>query len=137
MVTSSKAIASLARCITVMVGLFLMLLQASCSYVVDFPDSPDGRFSATLVRDGANAHYEVREIETGRLILTTHAQYWTPNDVKAGGFSSDSKKFAAVYHYGHEGEYTWIGVWDTETGEFLYSKKKRGCTTSLAGVFRK
>lgn len=96
-----------------------------------FPVSPDGRYRAEKV---CCWHYQVIEISTGRVVLTTHAQY-SGNDVKAGGFSADSKKFAAAYHYGHAGGYTWIGVWSTETGNFLYSKRKSGWTTSLCGVF--
>lgn len=118
--------------ITLMIGLFLILLLASCSSS-HFPNSPDGRYKAERV---SNVHYQVVEINTGRVILTTNAQYNTPNDVKAGGFSFDSMKFAAVYHYGHEGGYTWIGVWSTETGKFLYSEKKSGWTTSLNGIFK-
>ena len=135
MVTPNRTIRPLACRIAMMFGLLLLLLHASCSSSGGFPDSPDGRYRATLAGNGADAHYEVREIETDRLVLTTRAQFITPNDAKAGGFSSDSRKFAAVYHYGHEGNYTWIGVWSTETGEFLYSRRKSGWTTSLSGVF--
>lgn len=102
-----------------------------------FPDSPDNRYRAKAIGGGADVHYQVIELATGRVILTTHAEYTTPNDVKAGGFSSDSKKFAAAYHYGHAGNYTWIGVWSTETGAFLYSKTGSGWTTNLCGAFDK
>lgn len=99
-----------------------------------FPVSPDGRYRAKEVSVPFYLHYQVIEISTGRVVLTTHAQY-SGNDVKAGGFSADSKKFAAAYHYGHAGGYTWIGVWSTETGNYLYSKTKSGWTKSLCGVF--
>ncbi len=115
--------------------LFSILFLSGCADAGSFPDSPDGRYKAKKVGAGADIHYQVVEIKTGRIVLTTRAEYDTPNDVKAGGFSSDSKKFAAVYHYGHEGGYTWIGVWNTETGEFLYSKRKSGWRRSLRGVF--
>ncbi len=134
MIKMNKTIRTSSR-ITLKIGLFLFLLLASCSTEGQFPDSPDGRYRAKEVGAGADIHYQVVEIKTGRVILTTNAQYDTANDVKAGGFSSDSKKFAAVYHYGHAGNYSWIGVWSTETGKFLYSKEKSGWTTSLAGVF--
>jgi len=113
------------------IGLVLVLFQVACSADL----SRDGRYKATLVRQGGSAHYHVQEIETDRLVLVTRAQYDTPNDAKAGGFSSDSAKFAAAYHYGHDGGYTWIGVWSTQDGEFLYFKVKPGYTTSLFGVF--
>jgi len=100
-----------------------------------FPDSPDGRYRARTVSSDTGIHYQVIEIQTGKVILTTHAEYSTYNDVKAGGFSSDSRKFAAVYHYGHAGDYTWIGVWSTESGAFLDAEILAGWTTSLCGIF--
>ncbi len=56
-----------------------------------FPNSPDGRYRAAEVYSGTGVHYQVIENGTGRVVLTTHAKYSTYNDVKAGGFSSDSK----------------------------------------------
>ncbi len=82
--------------------------------------SKDGKYEAKAipsVKDAKDVHYEVREIPSGRLVLRTFAQYPTANDVKGGGFSTDSKKFAAAYHYGHDGGYTWIGIWSVETGK--------------------
>ena len=134
MITTNETIRNSSR-IILMIGVLAVILIASCSQGGHFPDSPDGRYRAKKVGTGADIHYQVIELKTGRTVLTTTAQYDTPNAVKAGGFSSDSKKFAAVYHYGHEGGYTWIGVWSTETGEFLYSRKKSGWTTNVAGAF--
>ena len=124
--------------VNLIILILFSLLLLSCSVDGQYPNSPDGRYRAqeTDTGTGANVHYQVIEIDTNRVVLTTQAQYTTDNNVKAGGFSSDSKKFAAVYHYGHEGAYTWIGVWSTETGQFLYYKKETGWTTSLAGVFK-
>ena len=93
-------------------------------------------FAAKLVSTETGTHYQVVDRKSGQLILTTHAEFPTNNDVKAGGFSDDWKKFAAAYHYGGSGSYTWIGVWSTETGKFLYSVTRDNWTTSLAGVFR-
>jgi hypothetical protein len=111
---------------------FITLFLASCCLGTA---SPDGKFCANKSGAGNNIHYEVRETETDKVVFTTYAQYETPNDVKTRQFSSDSKKFAAAYHYSHDGSYTWIGVWSTETGEFLYSKSMEGFTTNLGGVF--
>jgi hypothetical protein len=97
--------------------------------------TPSPPYRAKRVSSDTGVHYQVIEAETGRVTLTTWAQFSTPNDVKAGLFSSDWKTFAAAYHYGHEGGYTWIGVWSTETGGFLYSRRESGWTTSLGGVF--
>jgi hypothetical protein len=116
--------------------LFLASLVATCS-CPERMESVNGRYRATKVQDGSDAHYQVTETATGRIVLTTTAQYSTANDVKAGGFSADSTMFAAAYHYEHEGRYTWIGVWSTETGEFLYSKKQAKWTTSLGLAFDK
>ena len=124
---ASKAIAC--------IGLFSMSVLLSCAQDGSFLESPDGHFRATTVGAGADTDYQVVEIGTGRIILTTKPQYDTPNDVKVGGFSSDSKKFAAVYHYGHDGGYSWTGVWNAETGQFLYSRKTSGWTRSVREAF--
>jgi|LGVF01.2.fsa_nt_gb hypothetical protein len=97
--------------------------------------SPDGRYEAVKVGAGADIHYQVKEIETDRIVLTTHAEYTTPNDVKSGTFSRDSRKFAAAYHYGHAGGYTWIGIWDIETGSLLRTERRPGWTTDIYSVF--
>jgi len=61
--------------------------------------SPNSRYAAAVVGDGSSLHYRIYDFETGRSILETHAEYPTPNDVKAGGFSPDGSQFAAAYHY--------------------------------------
>jgi hypothetical protein len=96
--------------------------------------SSDGLYGVRSV-SVSGVHYQVFEISNDRLILTTNAKYETPNDVKAGGFSADNRRFAAVYHYGDQGDYTWIGVWSVETGQLLYTVEKAGWTTDLSGVF--
>lgn len=98
--------------------------------------SPDGKYEAIQIGSGNDLHYKVIEIETGREVMVSHAQYKTPNDVKAAIFSSDSKKFAAAYHYGHRGGYTWIGIWGIKTGMLLDSKEKPGWTTDISSVFK-
>lgn len=136
MVTPHKIIRVPVSYIALMAGLFLLPLLTSCS--CRFPDSRDGRYRARTIDGGAtDVHYQVIEIKTDRVILTTNAEYRTPNDVKAGCFSPDSKRFAAAYHYGHAGNYTWIGVWSTETGEFLYSKTESGWRRDACGAFDK
>jgi hypothetical protein len=83
-----------------------------------FPRSPNGKYEAAAVRgENGGSHFQVKEVEGGRVVLTTSAQYETPNDVKAGKFSADSTKLAAAYHYGHAGQYTWVGLWSLKTGE--------------------
>ena len=83
-------------------------------------------------------HVRVTENLTGRS-FTTHAQYSSPNDVKDWGFSEDNTRFAAAYHYGHDGGYTWRGVWSTANdytfGYFLYSDIVWGEWTGIQGVF--
>ena len=92
------------------------------------PRSPNGKYQATSVRDDeGGAHYQVTEIGREQAVLmTTHAQYQSPNDVKACSFSADSAKFAAAYHYGHEGNYTWVGVWSLPDGKFLRPDRLKG-----------
>ena len=115
---------------------FLSFNLSSCFH--DPTISPDGRFQARLTEpsDYTNSAYEVIEIETGKTILTTHSEYPDrPNDVKAEIFSADSKMFGVAYHYSHAGSYTWVGIWSTETGEFLYGEKIEYWTTNLENVY--
>lgn len=113
-------------------GLLIVLILASCSPKLV---SPDGLLKAVKVRANGSTNYQVIEISTGRVIFTTHAQFDTPNEVKEGVFSDDSKHFAASYHYGHDGTYTWIGVWSTETGNFISSITRPGWKVSADWVF--
>ncbi|MCI0556982.1 MAG: hypothetical protein MN733_00685 [Nitrososphaera sp.] len=99
--------------------------------------SPDGRYEARKVGSGKDAHYQIREVETKRLVLTTHAEFTTPNNVKAASFSPDSKMFAAAYHYGHTGGYTWIGIWDLGSGSLLRAETPSGWITDISSVFKK
>ena len=99
--------------------------------------SPDGKYQAMQVGAGSDRHYQVKEVGTDRVVLTTQAQYRTPNDVKAGLFGAEGKEFAAAYHYGHEGSYTWIGIWSLETGQLVRTERKSGWTTDMASVFKK
>lgn len=97
-----------------------------------FPLSPDGRFRADTVRENG-AHYRVVEVATGRVLFTTHAQFTTANDVKAGRYCGD--RFLAAYHYGHAGTYTWIGAWSLEDGRDLGEVQRvPGFTTDLSGA---
>ncbi len=101
-----------------------------------WPNSPDGEYRAVRISSDSAAHYEV--VGTGGTVMTTHAQYpETPNDVKAGLFSPDSTRIAAAYHYGHEkGNYTWVGIWDIETGNLVDTKRRPGWTTDIYWVFK-
>ncbi|MEF8733258.1 MAG: hypothetical protein V5B40_15555 [Candidatus Accumulibacter meliphilus] len=101
--------------------------------------SPNGKFEARAVpsSDPKDVHYEVKEVPSGRVIVTTFAQFKTPNDVKAGAFSEDSKRFAAAYHYGHDGTYTWIGVWNLETGKLQGDPlRSKGFTTDVGAALK-
>lgn len=101
-----------------------------------WPQSPDGKYQGVLASLGSSGkHYQIKEVGTGRIVMTTNAQYETENDVKAGLFYSDSRKIAAAYHYSHEGQYTWVGIWDIETGNQIDTKRKTGWTTDLYWVF--
>ena len=96
--------------------------------------SPDGKFEATLVRpEPAAVHYQVKEVATGHVVLVTHGEYPTPNDVKAARFSKDSTRFAAAYHYGHlPGQpYTWIGVWRLSDGKLVREERLDGFQTTI------
>lgn len=110
-----------------LIFVLLGLLLTGCSNQMK---SPNGLYEA----ENVGGHYRVIEKKTGDVIFTTHPEFSTPNDVKAATFSPDSTKFAAAYHYSHDGGYTWIGVWDME-GNFLYARRKSGYTNDFSGVF--
>lgn len=135
MVTQHQSLVSLTGPRSVFVGLVLVLALSVCAQSSE--RSPDGKYQAIEVRSGNDVHYQVKEVNTDRVVLTTTAQYRTPNDVKAGMFSPDSKEFAAAYHYSHAGNYTWIGVWSLETGNVVRTERKNGWTTDIASVFKK
>lgn len=100
-----------------------------------WPRTPNGKYEAVQVQKNGT-HYQVKEVGTGKLGLITSGQFVTANDVKAGLFSPDSKKIAAAYHYGHEGNYTWVGIWDIETHNLVGTKRISGWTTDIYSVFR-
>lgn len=97
--------------------------------------SPDGRYGASLVFEGQDIHYEIYDLKTGTKILKTHAQYDTPNDVKAATFSPDSKQFATAYHYGHAGAYTWIAIWSIPSGRLVDTRIVSGWRRDVRSVF--
>lgn len=118
---------------------FIVLSLISISSVSAQPESissADGRYEARIVIKGPrDIHYKVVEIETNREVLTTFAKFSTPNDVKAGLFSPDLRKFAAAYHYGHEGPQTWIGVWNLETGRLERKEMMEGWVRDISSIF--
>lgn len=93
--------------------------------------SPDKKYEATRIGN----HYQIKEIETGR-IIPTHDQFKGDNDVKAGAFvfSPNGKKFGAAYHYSHKGQYTWIGTWDLNTGNLLGEEERQGYVTDITSI---
>lgn len=94
--------------------------------------SQDGRYEALPVGKHPNIHYEVRDRSTGSRLFTTRAQYRTPNDVKAGAFLFNSKLFAAAYHYGHDGGYTWIGIYDMRRRSRIQTRRRSGWVRDLS-----
>lgn len=146
MVTSSKSLVSITGRMPWLVGIFLMFAFPVCAQPSSLR-SPDGKYEATLaVKGPGEVHYQVKEVETGRIVLTTTAQYPTANDVKDGMVSPDSKEFVAVYHYGHGGPHSWIRIWDLETCkrvppdtkcEPVRSERKDGWIRDVSFIFKK
>lgn len=103
--------------------------------------SPDGQYIAkagSYSGQASNVHYRVVSSDgSNRVRFDTQAQYKTPNDVKAGAFSSDSRYFAAAYHYGHKGNYTWMGVWELPSARLVHSETASGFLYDVSGVFSK
>lgn len=89
--------------------------------------SPDRRYGAAIVRTATGTHYQVDDLTNGTAVLTTRAQHTTFNDIKSSGFC-DASRFAAVYHYGHAGNYSWIGVFSLQSGQLVTSKTISGFT---------
>ena len=104
-----------------------------------FMRSPNGQYTASAAPYSGqpnNVHYRVASSDgSNRVYFDTFAQYKTPNDVKVGMFSSDSRYFAAAYHYGHNGGYTWIGIWDINNQSLIRSVKKSGWIRDISWVF--
>ena len=100
-----------------------------------WPFSPNGQYRAMKVGEGKSIHYQIEEVKTNRVLLVTQSQYGNSNDVKAGVFSPDSREFAAAYHYGHDGKYTWIGIWNIQTGQLLRVEKQKGYSRNISWVF--
>ena len=92
--------------------------------------SVDERYEATIVETGrGDCHYELTE--NGEDVFRSHSEHPnTANDVKSGAFSPNSTTFCAAYHYGPAADYpdgyTWIGVWDIQTGRLLTPGYKAG-----------
>ena len=93
--------------------------------------SPDKKYEAKRVGN----HYEINEIGTDH-IIRTHDQFSGDNDVKAGAFVVGPKgtSFGAAYHYGHKGKYTWIGIWDMESGNLFKQEERPGFLYDITSV---
>lgn len=120
----------------VILAIGISLYTSSSFAKPDLLESPDGRYKAVRISSSGGVHYQVQETSTGRIVLTTHAQYKEANDVKAGLFGPNSQTFAAAYHYGHKGSYTWIGVWTIGTRFLSRREEKPGFLKDLSGIFR-
>jgi hypothetical protein len=99
--------------------------------------SPDKRYRAEEVRTNGK-HYQIVEVASGRVVLTTAAQFASPNDVKHGEFGKSPGgeiRFAACYHYDHAGRYTWIGIWALD-GRLVHSTTRPQWTTEIGDAFR-
>lgn len=108
----------MSRCAaTAAMGLLVLLTVTAASSQTTGFRSPDGKFEARRHGAGADEHYQIVEPSSNKVFMTTQAAYSTPNDVKTGVFSRDSRYVAAVYHYGHKGPETWIGVWEVRSGK--------------------
>lgn len=141
-----RSASGMPRTIAFVSALVVIIALQSWGSILSFAQAPvfrsqDGKYEATKVRMGRSVHYQVREIAPNRIVFTTHAQFTdSANDVKAGTFSPDSRKIAAAYHYSHKyvekGGYTWLAIWDIQTGALVDSKEIPGITTDIYSVFK-
>lgn len=130
-------------------AVLVMVFLASTSLAREYGPSPELRFltspngqynasAAPYTGQPTNVHYRIASSDgSNRVYFDTHAQYKTPNDVKAGIFSPDSRLFAAAYHYGHQGNYTWIGIWDVHSGSLVRSETRQGWVRDISRVFNR
>ncbi len=116
----SKAVLSLISCVVLLT--LLMAPEVSATIL----RSPNGELQAKKVQIGKVSHYHVANVASGKFLFSTTAQFTTPNDVKAGIFSHDSQQFAAAYHYEHDGKYTWVGIWNVNSGQRIKGWVTRG-----------
>ncbi len=116
-------------------GVIVLPAALDCSAGGTFPSSSDGQYEAVEISDEKGLHYQIKEVKSGQTLFVTRAAYETPNDVKAGIFSPDNKRFGAAYHYGHEGPTTWVGIWEVPSGKWIEEKEKSGYLTDLTWVF--
>lgn len=97
--------------------------------------SPNGKFRAEPIGNFPQIDYQVIDISTGEVLFRTESLENGVNDIKFGCFSSDSKKFAAVYFYGHEGTFSWAGIWDLKTGEKIQERRAKGYKWDTSWIF--
>jgi len=116
----------------------IILSIISCErFSSNFPNSPNKKYEAVYISTETGKHYKVIDSISKQVYFITYAEFSTSNDAKAGYFSDDSTQFATAYHYGHKGNYTWIGIWDIKTGKFLRYTKTNGWTRNISWVFDK
>ena len=106
------------RAISLIGSITLWCLVAACAEQLR---SPDGEYQAVRTGSGGDLHYQVKDA-AGRELFTTRSAWDTPNDVKAGSFSPDSKRFGAVYHFGHRGPESYVVVYDVRTGNRVHEQ---------------
>ena len=100
-----------------------------------WPSSPNGKYRGVPIKIGNSKHYQIKEVGSDGTLMTTKAEFESDNEVKAGLFSPDSKQIAAAYHYSNGGGYTWVGIWEIESGNLINTKRKAGWITDLYWVF--
>lgn len=76
--------------------------------------SPDGKMYACEVDPKDHGKIGIYELAQGKLLsvmsVMQHPNRGHPNDLKGLAWSSDSKRLAAMYHYGRGGHITIVGV---------------------------
>jgi hypothetical protein len=83
-----------------------------------------------LARQKQYHQKHLKRIKCHPILKQKPAIIWLP------AHSPDSKKIAAAYHYSHEGQYTWVGIWDIESGNLIDTKRRSGWTTDIFWVFQ-
>lgn len=61
-----------------------------------WPRSPDGRYEAVEVMSERGWQYKIMQVGTTNIILITQGEFDTSNNVRAGLFSPDSKRFSVA-----------------------------------------
>lgn len=115
----AKKTGKVARIVLAGMAALYLLTAVDCAAV---DKSPDGRFEASRVTTDTGIHFQVKEVSTGKVMLTTRARWSTWNDCKAGRFylrNPNELVYGCLYHYGDGNARSYVAAYSVATGKQL------------------